>query len=230
MLVGSVILETPCSSWGPKAVDITGQRTGTLTAEKAIGRCKHGQAVWLFRCDCGNTRQLRANVINGTSAKSCGCKTAEWLKRPNVKNKTHGMSHQPVYAVWNAMRLRCSRPSQTGWTDYGGRGITVCPAWDSSFAAFWRDMGPTYKEGLTIERKDNDKGYSPDNCTWATRSEQLMNQRPRSHVVTPAGVMSLTKAAKTFGIPYGTFVSRVYRGWPAEKIFRGAAIKQPQEA
>lgn len=218
MLVGSKILVTSELANGPKAKDITGQKIGVLTAERAIGKCKHNQAVWLFRCECGNTRQLRSNVLNGNSAKSCGCKTYEWSKRTNIKNKSHGMSGHPAYAVWNSMHGRCSLPNHISYKDYGGRGISVCERWNL-FENFWADMGSTYQHGLTIERIDNNSGYRLDNCKWATRSEQNSNQRSRTSIQTPKGVMSIRDTSIEFGITYNTLVSRLRRGWTMEKIF-----------
>lgn len=79
---------------------------------------------------------------------------------------------------WMAMRKRCRDPNNIGWANYGGRGIRVCKEWDESFEAFWRDMGPTWEPGLTIERLNVDGNYEPDNCVWIPLSNQLRNRRP----------------------------------------------------
>lgn len=89
----------------------------------------------------------------------------------------HGMKRSPEWKAWVNARRRCTDPSHPDWKNYGGRGITMCAEWLASFAAFYAHIGPR-PAGLTLDRRDNDRGYEPGNVRWATRSEQTANRRP----------------------------------------------------
>lgn len=95
-------------------------------------------------------------------------------KRPYEK---HGMTKTPEYTIWKSMKDRCNNPQSAWYPHYGGRGICVCQRWMASFLAFITDMGRRPAKHLSIERLNNDLGYSPENCKWATQREQNLNQR-----------------------------------------------------
>jgi hypothetical protein len=160
----------------PALIDLTGQRFGTLVVLGREGRGKNGAARWRTRCDCGTETVSQASNLRSGGAQSCGCARATGLR---ARNTTHGMSDQRPYKVWANMIARCTDPKHTRWPYYGARGIGVCDEWRTSFEAFWRDMGPSYHPGLSIDRIDNDGDYEPGNCRWATAKEQRANQRPK---------------------------------------------------
>ena len=116
------------------------------------------------------------------------------------------------------MRARCNRPTHNLYKWYGGRGITVCPEW-ASFTEFYLAMYPSYKEGLQLDRIDNQKGYSPDNCRWVTPKQNNRNRSSNRLINTPDGVMVLAKAAEMYGLDQKVITYRIKRGYPSEKVF-----------
>lgn len=146
---------------------LTGQRFGRLQALYA-----EDPRHWVCICDCGTvTTPLRSSLLSGRT-KSCGCYRRETT---TTSNTTHGLSKSPTYVSWNAMWTRCTNPKRIVWGYYGGRNISICPAW-RSFDRFIADLGER-PPGLTLERKDSNKGYSKDNCYWATRVQQAWSRR-----------------------------------------------------
>lgn len=116
-----------------------------------------------------------------------------------------------INAVWSVMKSRCNCPDDKSYHNYGGRGITYDPRWEQ-FENFFQDMGAYYKEGLTLERKDNNGNYCKENCIWTTRTQQSRNKRNNIWIDTPAGKMLLVDAAKKYRIKYHTLKRRLYRG------------------
>lgn len=142
-----------------------------------LSHIKNRASYWHCACECGNSRVvLGATLINGTS-QSCGCLTVETTKRRLTK---HGLADTKPHMVWCSMRQRCKNPSTKGYRNYGARGIRVCDRWAQSFEAFWTDMGPTYRAGLTLERVNNNGNYEPGNCVWIEKNQQSKNRRPSS--------------------------------------------------
>ncbi len=156
----------------PKKVDIRGQRFGRLVALSPAPN-KGAFTQWNCRCDCGNEIVTYTNGLRSGHAKSCGCLQPETAAKTNL---IHGQGGTPTYFSWQAMIGRCTNPKHIAYPWYGARGITVCKRW-RTFANFLADMGERPK-GTTLDRKDNEKGYEPGNCRWATRIQQDANRRP----------------------------------------------------
>lgn len=155
-----------------RVIDLTGNRFGSLTVIEFIGLDKQRNARWKCVCDCGNYSTPAANNLKAGVTTSCGCVQRKASKEYNTK---HGLSTTSTYTIWHDMVRRCTDPRRIRYSQYGGRGITVCDDW-MYFENFVRDMGQRPNK-LTLERKDNDKGYSKDNCIWATQLQQSRNKR-----------------------------------------------------
>ena len=200
------------------ARDYTGHKYSFLTVTRRSEHTdRHGRHLWEVRCQCGNTRlmdirDLMRREKAGLPA-SCGCQKKKLISAAKTK---HGMSKHPAFAVWRSMVARCTNPKHRAWKNYGGRGITVCPAWMETFEQFWEDMGPTYKPGLELDRKDNDKGYSPENCRWVTRRVNSQNKRGARIVELNGRRTSLSDLSAQTGIRYTTLIYRIDHGCPSE--------------
>lgn len=163
----------------PKLIDLTGQRFGRLTViERAISKGKN--TVWFCQCDCGNTTVSDGYQLRNGITLSCGCYHKEFCGDAHRK---HGFTRTRLYRIYYKMKERCYKPSNDNYKYYGALGITICDEWLNDFRTFadWA-LANGYKDNLTIDRKDNSKGYSPDNCRWITIQAQQKNRRKRGTV------------------------------------------------
>lgn len=202
-----------------------GYRHGMLTVIRSFpvnGRYRYYACDVM--CDCGNVKTVRRCAIGPSSlTTSCGCMTSK-LRSANAKK--HGETGTKYYNIWRGIIKRCTVPTHRAWKSYGGRGITVCERWLSSFENFRADMGPRPSPTHSLDRKDNNGNYEPGNCRWATAKEQLNNTRVNL-VLEHNGVrMTAMQWAEKTGLAPHLVYARTRRGWSPERTLTTPAMSQ----
>lgn len=188
-------------------IDMTGMRIGRLTV---IGlgekKGKYTGAYWNCKCDCGKIITTTGSSLRRGETKSCGCLRIDVISKPPQEKHTGTR----LYNIWQGMKRRTMTATNPRYSDYGGRGITVCDEWRDSFEAF-RDwaLANGYRDDLTIDRKDNDGNYCPENCRWSTDLEQGNNTRRNRRFEYNGEIHTLTEWAKISGIGLSTLSSRI---------------------
>lgn len=197
---------------GAKEVKMVGKKFGYLTVlgREGTKHYKGGKtdSLWLCKCDCGNEVVVTGYCLfRGTS---CGCR-----KRKTISEslKTHGGTGTKLYGVWLTMRNRCYNKNTKSYFRYGGRGISVCDEWRNDFSSFkkWAEE-KGYKDGLTIERINNNGNYEPSNCRWATLLEQSHNKRNNHYVIYNGIRYTITELGRLTGIDRRVIDRRLKRG------------------
>lgn len=191
---------------------IVGSRHGRLVVVEHAGRATNRSLLVTCRCDCGQIKTVRASNIRGGSTMSCGCLAREMNEAKGTHRHRAKGHASPEYVSWRAMVSRCTNPKSPGYENYGGRGISVCKRWLSSFENFLDDMGNRPSPSHTIDRKNNDGNYSKRNCQWATKSQQSRNSRwvvlsmgkARKVRRLVAEGMRISDAARLLNIKYGS--------------------------
>lgn len=155
----------------PRKLELKGERFGRLTVLRETG-CEKGYYVWECMCDCGTIHHAKGFQLKAGQVKSCGC-----LRKIRLieRNTTHGKKDTRLYTIWCGMKERCNNINSINYKWYGEKGVSICKEWIHDFQAFYNwALSNGYEDGLTIDRIESDKGYSPENCRWITRSENTM--------------------------------------------------------
>lgn len=184
--------------------DLIGKRFGRLLVIDFDHMSPNGKSYWLCECDCGNkTLVNRTHLLDGHVA-SCGCWNVD-------SHTTHGMAYTSLHNVWTGMKQRCTNEKHNAYHRYGGRGIYVCDDW-KTFENF-RDWALTngYDPTLTIDRKDNSRGYYPENCRWVDNVTQQNNREGCRYITYNDITHTAAEWARIFGVKYPTFLSRLNR-------------------
>lgn len=194
----------------PRKHEAIGQRFGRWIAVSEAPR-RGESRLWLCICDCGARKEVWMDSLISKKSTSCGCFQQEQLLKANTR---HGMSDSPEFWAWVQMIERCTNDRNESFDHYGGRGISVCEIWRTSFEAFLADMGKRPSGKHSLERNNNDGNYEPDNCRWASRKEQARNTTRSRKVEWRGQTKTIAEWAEEFGVSYDTVRHRVRMGKP----------------
>lgn len=203
---------------GPKTVNLSGQKFGRLTVVRLVEKTADYATVWECVCECGTVKTVdRSNLTSGRT-KSCGCLNSEVITK---RNTSHGKSRSPTYKIWTGMIQRCTNPKVKSYEFYGANGITVCDKWLKSFEDFESDMKARPK-GKTIERIDTTKGYCPENCRWATRTEQARNKSNNRYITIGGQTKCISEWAHGAEISPEVLWHRIDNKWSEDRLLKPA--------
>lgn len=178
---------------------------------------KGHKTMYYCMCHCGNLFKTSQSNLNDGHTISCGCiQHFQIIKR----NTTHGQSDTKLYYVYKTMKNRCHNKNVKNYKDYGGRGITVCDEWKNDFQEFYNwSIVNGYKEGLQIDRIDNNGNYEPINCRWVSRKQNCNNRRSNINITYKGMTKTATEWAEYLGVNKKAFTNRVRRGWSVDRLF-----------
>lgn len=204
-----------------KLINLTGQKFGKLTVIERAEHIKGQKPRWRCVCCCDDKTEVivYGYKLRRGSKKSCGCYAKE--KAREIKT-IHGLTNTRLFSIFTHMKQRCYNPKHTAYKDYGGRGIAICSQWldkEKGFINFYNwAMNNGYEEHLTIDRIDNNQGYSPQNCRWATMQEQNNNTRANHLLTYKKETHTIAQWAEIIGIKEVTLKARINKyGWTIEK-------------
>ena len=202
-----------------KFKDLTNQKFNRLTVLKLAPKHKN-KIAWLCSCDCGKTIIVLASNLTNNRTRSCGClKMEKLLQRSTI----HNQRHTKIYEVWKTLKQRCFNPTNISYKNYGGRGITICEDWKNNFSSFYEwSMKNGYKEGLSIDRIDNNGNYCPENCRWTDRLTQANNTRTNHFITFRNQTKTIAEWARHFNLPYSNILAKLQKNnYDSEKAFAG---------
>lgn len=211
---------------GRPVKDLSGKQFNYWTALRLDSVRNKKVAFWLCMCKCGTRRVVSSRTLQDGTSKSCGCFKLEKLVGQTGRRTTHGYKGKPIYISWKHMRSRCLNKNNSKYKSYGGRGIRICKRWDK-FENFLIDMEKTWFLGATIERKNVNKGYTPSNCVWLTKSDQAKNKQTTLYLTIKGKRRRLIDVCLQYGVNIGTARSRIQRGWRGLKVLSKKDWRHP---
>lgn len=198
--------------------NLTGKKFGRLTAVKKIGIDKRGQAIWLCKCECGNTIETITNRLTMGKTKSCGCLALENKRNLHI---THGKSHTRLNSIYRKMKQRCYNPHNPAFKYYGGKGILICEEWLKDFDNFYYwAIQNGYNDSLSIDRIDVNGNYEPQNCRWADDKTQARNTTHCRYVRYKGETKTLSEWCEVLCLNYATINQRLNKlKWSVQRAF-----------
>ena len=195
--------------------DLSGKRFGRLIVVSYAGQDLKGHSsLWDCRCDCGKTKIVRRKSLKNGETTSCGCYSSECT---SARFKKHGFKNHRLYIIWKSMRQRCNCITNQRYHDYGGRGITICQEWDEFTEFYSWAMANGYNSTLTIERKEVNGNYCPENCTWILPELQSSNRRNNHRLTFDGQTKTISEWSRDMGGDFNLVYRRIKRGWPIEE-------------
>lgn len=189
-------------------------RLVVVSKEKIING-KQQRIICQCQCACGQVRRVRLDALKRGASQSCGCLQKEMVTERSMKHgHCSGNASSRAHMAWVAMTQRCGNINHKSFKDYGGRGVTVCERW-AIFQNFLDDMGSP-EPGQSIDRKDNNKGYSKDNCRWASSTDQGNNRRTNRVIEHEGKSMTVAEWARKIGVKQGLIHDRLRYGWTTQ--------------
>ena len=205
-----------------KFIDLTGKKFGKWTVLKRAAN--RGKTIYyLCQCDCGTIAEVRGTGLSSGHTKSCGCLHKEIVSKISIDSRYYKKEYDRLRTVYFGIKNRCYNKNTNNYYRYGAKGITMCEEWKNNGLAFceWaiaNGYNPNAKRGeCTLDRIDNNKGYSPDNCRWITNKEQCRNKRNTIKFTINNETKSLKEWCEIYNIKYSLAYYRLKRGWTLQK-------------
>jgi hypothetical protein len=190
--------------------NLIGKKFGKLTVIENLPSVNESR-MWKCLCECGNSKVTRTKLLINGDTVTCGCGA-------KTRALKHGLAGTKQYNVWFAMVNRTTNKKSKDWYLYGGRGIGIDKNW-LNFENFWKDMGSKYQEGLYLDRKNNELGYSKDNCRWVDATTQANNTRRNRYITYKNKTLTESQWNRKLGLGKYVIGKRLKRGWTVEKAF-----------